>query len=88
MPQHRWGEICKGLGKQLHAKGLAASPDSVSIGPEETKGINPVGSFLWGANSRGRASRLRQELGWKPTGRPVEATLSDAVDVEKARLGK
>lgn len=50
----------------LKKKGLCQSDEIDQVSTEEATKIHPYGAFVWGTNSRCRASRLKS-FGWKPT---------------------
>jgi len=41
-----------------------------------------VGEVIWGASSRGRASRARKELGWEPAGETIEDSMTELLEKE------
>lgn len=81
-----WGEVSIRLGDKLVKRGLLKSPDVGSVSQEEASEMYAHGGYLWGANSRSRASRARQLLQWKPKGASLEGCFDEAIDIEKQAL--
>jgi len=57
------------------------------IGKEEADACTPMGSALWGCNSRARAKRAREVLRWEPTEAGLREEIRATVEVEAKRLG-
>lgn len=82
-----WGELAKKIATKAKSKGYILTDNVVSLSIEEVAAIAPFGPILWGTNSRGRATRARKALGWKPKGVPLEETLDDVIELEARVLG-
>ena len=67
-------------------KGYLENDTVPHLSVEEVTKIHPFGHFLWGSNSRGKATRARQVLGWRPKGDTLESTLDEAIQVEARAL--
>lgn len=76
------------MARVAFSKGLLTSSDVAELSPEEVEKITPFGSRIWGQNSRCKAIRARQLLGWQPCGNSLVDELPTAVDYEAKRLGK
>lgn len=78
-----WGDICRAIAKEAHKQNYLESAECVSLPSPEVEKLCKAGSWLWGANSRGVASRARQELGWQPKEKPLLDFISSAVEHEQ-----
>jgi len=86
--EHQWKDIYATLGKVMHAKGLAGSPEPESPAARlgfktDYEAVSADSGEIydsWGSNSRSRASRLHA-LGWKREEKDdVFASISHEVD--------
>lgn len=57
------------------------------IGPEEASQSTHRGDVLWGCNSRSRAKRAREALGWEPVGKGWKEVVEEQVGMEAEALG-
>ena len=81
--EHVWGEVSQELAKRGKKLGLLET-DNVDHLPSDKVGeLVSAGPMLWGANSRGVASRLRKELGWAPRSPAMVDTIDEALQVEQ-----
>jgi nucleoside-diphosphate-sugar epimerase len=85
--EFRWGEIAKLIAKKAHAKGLIKTDEVDDLSNEEVAKILAFGPIIWGTNSRGKAQRARERLGWNPVEPSLEETLDHAIEVEAKALG-
>ncbi|KAL8769376.1 MAG: hypothetical protein Q9209_004603 [Squamulea sp. 1 TL-2023] len=80
--EHVWGEIAKAVASAAHKQGFIPS-DKVEIhSNDEINEMCQAGTLLWGANSRCRAVRARELLGWSPRGKSIEDDIPDTVAFE------
>ncbi|KAB8343035.1 hypothetical protein FH972_022629 [Carpinus fangiana] len=77
-----WGDICRAVAKEAHKQGLLDSADCESLSAEHAEAMSSHSSFLVGTNSRSRASRARQVLGWSPSREGLLSTIPQAVQHE------
>ena len=70
-----------------HPLGLLPSEDVVSVSAEEAGNFRRGGFLIWGANSRSKAIRARNLLGWSPTGTAIQDEVTNLVDIEARGLG-
>ena len=82
-----WGEIAKTVASFAHKQELIPSDEVVSVSAKEADKLTPLGSAMWGANSRGRAIRARKLLGWIPSGRSIDDEIPYTLSAEAKRLG-
>ena len=72
---------------EAHKQGLLETDEVKSISADEAGQLTNYGQALWGCNSRCRARRAREVLGWKPTGPTLSDEISATVEVEARTLG-
>ncbi|KAL9594113.1 MAG: hypothetical protein Q9219_007211 [cf. Caloplaca sp. 3 TL-2023] len=80
--EHVWGRVAQVVATAAHAKGFISSADVKVLPDNEIEEMCPFGTKLWGANSRCRAIRARNLLGWSPKGRSLEEETPDTVAYE------
>ena len=85
--EHIWGEMSILVAHEAFKQGLIPSDKVSSISSEEANKLSRAGAILWGANSRGRAVRAREVLGWKPTEIDMMTAIPDIVACEARTLG-
>ena len=85
--EHSWGEVSQWVANEAKKQGLIETDEVKSISAEEAGRLTPFGYGLWGCNSRSRAKRAREALGWKPTHPPLQDEVKAAVEVEARNLG-
>ncbi|KAL8780724.1 MAG: hypothetical protein Q9213_006337 [Squamulea squamosa] len=80
--EHIWGEISKAVASAAHKQGFIPS-DKVEVhSNDEINEMCQAGTMLWGANSRCRAVRARELLGWSPRGKSIEDEIPDTMAFE------
>ncbi|KAI9931132.1 hypothetical protein ASPWEDRAFT_178682 [Aspergillus wentii DTO 134E9] len=87
--EHVWGDLAKFIGQQALQQGyLAEAPQHKAWSLDEAV-KSPAGfeAASWGWNSRGRALRAHQALGWKAEERSLDEEIPDIICSEAARLG-
>lgn len=84
--EHSWGELSQAVAKAAHKLGHLSEPKAESLEPEAAKKYAGFESLSWGMNSRGRARRARQILGWKPYRPSLEDELPGIIREEYERL--
>jgi len=82
-----WGDIGKAIAKIAHEKQLIGSAEVDTITEKQADDLLPWGSYLWGTNSRCKAQRASEVLGWKPQQKSLVELLSDIVDGEAKQQG-
>ncbi|KAL5342715.1 hypothetical protein BJX70DRAFT_355625 [Aspergillus crustosus] len=88
--EHVWGDLAKHIGQQAHKLGyLKNEPEVKALSLDEAI-ASPAGfeAASWGWNSRGRALRGKNVLGWKPQEKSIEDEVDDILKAEASRLGK
>lgn len=80
--EHVWGDIARLVAGAAHKQGFIASSEVKILPNEEIEGLCKAGTLLWGANSRCRAVRARNLLGWSPKGISLERDITDTVAAE------
>lgn len=82
-----WADVAKAVAHEAYKQGLIKEDKTVQYEPDQVQKLHPFGPVIWGANSRGKAVRARQLLGWTPKDRSLLETIPDAVDYEAKRKG-
>lgn len=82
-----WGDIGKAIAKIAYEKRLINAAEVDTITAEEADSITPFGSYMWGTNSRCKASRASKVLGWKPTQKSLKDLLPEIVEGEAKKQG-
>ncbi|KAI9719912.1 MAG: hypothetical protein M1828_006042 [Chrysothrix sp. TS-e1954] len=81
--EHVWGEVSHELAKHGKKLGMLQTDEVDSLPADKVGEMVGAGPMLWGANSRGVASRLRKELAWTPKGPKLVDTMDEALQVEQ-----
>lgn len=82
-----WGDISALIGKIAKEKGLIESAEVDSLTADEANKLLHFAFFLVGTNSRAKAVRARELLGWTPKQKGIADVLPDIVDSEAKALG-
>ena len=85
--EHAWGDVCKAVASAAHKQGFIPTDEVVAMSGDDANQLRPHGALLWGSNSRGRALRARQLLGWSPKGKAINDETPEAVSIEAKALG-
>ncbi|KAL4893259.1 hypothetical protein BDV59DRAFT_201848 [Aspergillus ambiguus] len=86
--EHCWGDLTREMAKRATDLGYIPQPVAEPIDLDEAKKYAGFESLSWGMNSRGRARRARNLLGWKPYRPSLEAELPAILKDEWDRLQK
>ncbi|KAJ5900015.1 hypothetical protein N7495_004759 [Penicillium taxi] len=84
--EHCWGELARSMAEAATNLGYLPEAKAEPIDIESAKRYAGFESLSWGMNSRGRAVRAREILGWKPWRPSILSELSDIVQSEWQRL--
>lgn len=82
-----WGDVGKAIAKIAHEKKLIDTNEVDAITTDDADKLLPMGSYLWGTNSRCKAQRAGKVLGWKPQEKSLMDLLPDIVQGEAKKLG-
>jgi nucleoside-diphosphate-sugar epimerase len=82
-----WKDIFRDMAKIAQKLGLLDSDDAPSLSATELAEIHPYALIIWGSNSRGKAIRARQLLGWKPHRESLGEILLSIIKEEARALG-
>ncbi|KAJ6103474.1 hypothetical protein N7486_005901 [Penicillium sp. IBT 16267x] len=80
--EHVWGELAQQTADVATKLGYLPEAKAEPIDLESAKKYGGFESLSWGMNSRGRARRARELLGWKPSRPSLVAQLPDIVQSE------
>lgn len=84
--EHCWGELARSTAEAATKLGYLTQATAEPIDLESAKKYAGFESLSWGMNSRGRALRAREILGWKPSRPSQQAELPEIVRSEWQRL--
>ncbi|KAF5682191.1 NAD(P)-binding protein [Fusarium circinatum] len=86
--EHVWGDIAHLVAEEAKKEGLVDNASVKSFSAEEIDTQLDFGSAFYGTDSRCKAKRARQVLGWRPQQDSLEAEIARAVTIEGRSLGK
>lgn len=82
-----WGDLARKIASVAFDLKLINKPEIDHVSKAEADELRPFGSFLWGTNSRCKAIRAKELLGWKPKQKSVFDILPDILEKEAVKLG-
>ncbi|KAF1971790.1 NAD(P)-binding protein [Bimuria novae-zelandiae CBS 107.79] len=82
-----WGDISSKVAKIAKDKKLIETAEIDSLPVEEANKLVKAAGFLLGTNSRCKAVRARELLGWVPKGKSLQELLPEIVQDEAKALG-
>lgn len=82
-----WGDVGRAIAQIASEKKLIKSAEIDTISRTESDKLLPMGSYLWGTNSRCRAIRANKLLGWTPSEKSLFELLPEIVEGEAKELG-
>lgn len=86
--EHEWGEVARQMAKKAKAMGLLETDEVDSVSAEHASEFGrDAAPILWGTNSRCKAKRARELMGWEASGPKLEDCLEEALEVERKRRG-
>jgi nucleoside-diphosphate-sugar epimerase len=84
--EHTWGDLSKSLATQAAERGLIAQDwKSSPLSRQDALDAAGFEAVSWGLNSRGRAVRAAEVLGWRPTRAGIEGCVDEIVLDEAER---
>ncbi|EAU32026.1 conserved hypothetical protein [Aspergillus terreus NIH2624] len=86
--EHCWGDLAREMAKRAAELGYIPQPVAEPINLDDAKRYAGFESLSWGMNSRGRARRARNLLGWKPSRPSLETEVPAILRDEWKRLQK
>jgi nucleoside-diphosphate-sugar epimerase len=84
--EHRWGDLAKSTAEVATELGFIPEAKAEPIDLKSAKQYAGFESLSWGMNSRGRALRARNVLGWNPSSPSLLDELPQIVKSEWKRL--
>lgn len=85
--EHVWTDLARLVAKEAANKGyIKQDPQESDLSKDEAIEAAGFEAVSWGLNSRGKAERARQYLGWKPSRNSIEEEVPTIVEVEHSRL--
>lgn len=86
--EHSWSDLSKLIAKTAAEKGYISKDwKEYQMDQKEAFDIADFQALSWGLNSRGKAERASELLGWKPHRVSIEEEVPKIVEEEKERLG-
>ncbi|KAF2404392.1 putative nucleoside-diphosphate-sugar epimerase [Trichodelitschia bisporula] len=82
-----WEEVANAIARAAFDFGLIKTDDVQALTKEEVDEIEAAETPLWGRNSRCRAERARELLGWRPVEKGLMELVPEIVRGEAVRLG-
>ena len=82
-----WGEVAEWVAEAAHKQGLIPENLVKSVSKARAAELASFGHALWGANSRARAVRARELLGWEPKAPSLKDEVPNTVAFEAKKLG-
>jgi hypothetical protein len=83
-----WGDIGREISKIAFKKKLINHEETDNVSKEEADEMRPMGSYLWGTNSRCKAIRANKLFGWIPKQKNVFDLLPEIIEDEAKKLGR
>lgn len=78
-----FGDLNALIANAAHKQGfIKADGHLETIDAAKADSLSGHASILWGTNARTRSSKAQKNLGWKPTGASLEATIPHLVKSE------
>jgi nucleoside-diphosphate-sugar epimerase len=85
--EHVWADLARKISTLAASKGyIAADPKEKQLDKDQALEVAGFEAVSWGWNSRGKARRLRKELGWEPREKSIEDELEQIMEAERSRL--
>lgn len=86
--EHRWGDLAQVTAEAAAKAKYIPEGKAEEIDLESAKKYAGFESLSWGMNSRGRALRARNLLGWKPSRKSLFEEVPEIVRTEYRRLNE
>lgn len=85
--EHVWGDLARAFGKRAESLGyVKEGVKEYSLGKDEALEVAGFEAVSWGLNSRGKAERAREVLGWRPVKASIEEHVEEILEDERKRL--
>ena len=84
--EHVWGELSERMANDAVQKGYIKKVEKKAMSADEALQEAGFEAVSWGLNSRGRARRAREVLGWMPNHRSIEDEAATIVESEYQRI--
>ena len=86
--EHVWSDLSRKISSEAAKLGYIKDPKEGALGKDEAIEQAGFEAVSWGLNSRGKAERARQYLGWKPKQHSIEDEVPTILKEEHERLAK
>lgn len=85
--EHVWGDLARRFGKTAEKLGfIKEGVEEYALGKDEALEVAGFEAVSWGLNSRGKAMRAREVLGWRPVKGSIEEHVEEILGDERKRL--
>ncbi|CAD0106836.1 unnamed protein product [Aureobasidium uvarum] len=84
--EHVWGDLSKVIAESAKQQGLLKEVKTEQMDMETAKKTAGFEAVSWGWNSRGKARRFKEVLGWKPQEQSIEDEVPKIVQNEHERM--
>ena len=85
--EFKWKTVFQRVAAVAKERGWIESDELKGVTEEEIQAILPSARYQWTSNSRGKAIRARELLGWSPKARSLQDEIPDIVEGEARALG-
>ena len=85
---HVWGELSQTIANSAESLGYISNTEGYAVDKDEALNLAGFEAVSWGLNSRGKAERTKQYLGWKPTRPSIENSIKEILEDERKRLSR
>lgn len=82
----KFDRIAQQMAQEARKKGHIESDEVKPVDAAEAKQLGHRGDVLWGCNSRSRAKRAREALGWEAKGQSLQDVVKEQVELEAKAL--
>jgi nucleoside-diphosphate-sugar epimerase len=87
--EHLWADLARLMGKKATDLGLVDGKlEEKSLGKDEAIAQAGFEAVSWGFNSRGKAERAKNVVGWQPKAPSIEDTVEEILKNEKEKMNK
>jgi nucleoside-diphosphate-sugar epimerase len=86
--EHLWTDLAKTMAHEAEQQGSIKNPKSSSLSKDAALEQAGFEAVSWGLNSRAKAERAREFLGWKPHRASLEQTVPEIIQQESRLLTK
>ena len=86
--EHIWGDLSRAIAKSAASLGYISNTEEYAVGKDEALRLAGFEAVSWGLNSRGKAERANEYLGWKSIRPSIEDCIKEILEDERERLSR